>query len=117
MNYAFIINKMELEKVPFVRYKLDEEKEKEDSKIFTIRLTAKEMKWFKPLKKFLKQPKNSTAMKQLAQIGSLVVLHDPKIAKIIEVVLNNVRRNERIGISEEEEENTQKPANVTQMQQ
>ena len=94
---------MPIEKKPFRKYRLDEELEKKD-KTFTTRLTEKDREWFLPAKKFIKQPKNSTAMKQLANIGAVVVLHDKKINKILDVVMNNNRRNKRLGIPESEYE-------------
>lgn len=86
---------------PFRAYNLDEEKDKDD-KTFTTRLTPRDREWFIPAKKLLKQPKNSTAMKQLAEIGAIVVLHDPKMSKIIDVVLGNNRRKSRLGVPDSE---------------
>lgn len=88
---------MPIEKQPFVPYKEEEERSIKD-KTFTTRLTASDLKWFKPAKEFIKQPKNSTAMKQLAEIGSIVVLHDKKVSQILEVVSANISRNKRLGI-------------------
>lgn len=85
-------------KKPFIRYKLDEEKAKEKDKVFSIKLTPQDKNWFLKAKKYLKQPKNSTAMKQLALIGWLVLL-EPKIKEINNILNGNVRRNEEIGIS------------------
>lgn len=94
---------MSIAKQPFTSYKLDEERNSND-KTFTLRLTESDKNWFLPAKKYLKQPKNSTCMKQLAEIGSIIVLHDPKMSKIIGVIMNNHRRNTRLGISETEYE-------------
>ena len=90
-----------IEQEPFRPYKLEEEKSKEDI-TFTVRITPSEQEWFKQAKIFIRQPKNSTALKQLAEIGALNVLHDKKIAKILEVVRENFRKNKRIGIAESE---------------
>ena len=93
--------KEKMEKKPFRKYILDEEKDPKD-KTFTLRITEKDKEWFPEAKKMIKQPKNSTAMKQLAKIGAIVVLHDKKTNQILEVILNNYRRNKRLGISESE---------------
>ena len=86
---------MAIEKVPFRKYNLDEEGKKVDS--FTIRLNIEERHQLKEDKKLLEQPKDSTAMKQLATIGSIVI-HDKKMREILGVVLGNRRRNKRLGI-------------------
>jgi hypothetical protein len=89
-----------MQKERFRRYKLDIEREKVDDEPFTLRLTETDKLWFLPAKAFIKQPKKSTAMKQLAEIGAMVVLHDKKTAKILDILRNNLRRNERTGIPE-----------------
>ena len=48
-------------------------------------------------KKALRQEKDSTAIKQLAAIGTKVI-HDPETAEILGVVLDNIRRNRRTGV-------------------
>lgn len=86
----------------FTSTRLEEEREKDNAVIFSLRLSDNDIIWFQPAKEFIKQPKNSTAIKQLAEIGATVVIHDKKIAKIIEVIGGNFRRNRRIGIAESE---------------
>lgn len=86
---------------PFRRYKLDEERD-EDDITFTVRITLSDREWFKQAKIFIRQPKNSTALKQLAEIGSMIVLHDDKIGKILEVIRDNFRKNTRVGVAESE---------------
>ena len=88
---------MALEKQPFRKYNLDEEKEKPDT--FTVRLNKEERADLEACKKILNQTKDSTAFKQLATIGSKV-LHDPKTATIINTIFGNKRKNERLGIIE-----------------
>lgn len=83
-----------IEKKSFRRYNLEEKSKKE---ALTIRLNEEERNQLDYDKKILQQVKDSTAMKQLAQIGSKV-LHDKKIAEIIDIILGNKRRNKRIGI-------------------
>lgn len=100
----------------FRRYKLDNERDNKDDEPFTLRLTDKDKVWFNPAKAYIKQPKKSTAMKQLAEIGAMVVLHDKKTAKILEVLGGNLRRNERMGIPESEYIPLEIKANVTQLQ-
>ena len=50
-------------------------------------------------KLLLHQPKDSTALKQLARIG-LNVIQDKKIADILDIYYNNDRRNKDRGIVE-----------------
>jgi len=88
-------------KEPFRPYILEKDKKKDDI-TFTVRITPEDQKWFLPAKIFIKQPKASTALKQLAQIGATNVLHDKKINDILDILKNNIRRNERMGIPERE---------------
>jgi hypothetical protein len=84
-----------IEKEPFRKYSL-----KDREKIHTFRITETEEEWFIPARKFIQQPKISTAMKQLAEIGASIVLHDKKTHRILDIIMNNDRRNKRIGINE-----------------
>lgn len=83
---------MPIEQKPFVKYK---EGKKVDA--FTVRLNAQERAMLEQDKKILQQVKDSTALKQLAWIGSNV-LHDNFTGAILELIFKNKRRNERIGI-------------------
>ena len=85
--------------------------EKEDQRLRAFRITGEEKKMdscvvrfnkeerhmLESGKKIIKQKKDSTALKQLATIGA-IVLHDKKMAAIIDIVFNNSRKNERTGI-------------------
>ena len=88
---------MVLTKVPFQRYKLDEEKEKEKGKLFTVRLNEDEYKQLLEIKKLIQQPKDSTAIKILAEIGANVIQEEIN-GKILKIVLRNINKNERLGI-------------------
>jgi len=90
---------MPLDKQPFVNYKLQEEKDKEKGKIFTIRLNEEELKNLRTAQRILQQEKESTTVKQLAMFG-MYVLHDRSTAYILDVLNNNIRKNKRIGIQE-----------------
>ncbi len=79
----------------FRSYNLEEEGKSKDT--FTIRLNPEERKQLNEDKELLQQSKDSTALKQLARIGS-IVLHSQKIAAILEVVTGNKRRNKRLGV-------------------
>jgi len=92
---------MNLEKKPFIPYKLEEEKDKDDI-TFTVRITKTDKDWFEEAKKIILQPKNSTALKQLAKIGFSYVLQDQKLRDVLDEVVNNYRRNSRIGITDSE---------------
>jgi len=82
---------------PFIRTKLEINKE-----TFNVRITDDMKTWFEEAKKIIQQPKNSTAIKQLAELGYYIVLHDEKIKKILATVLGNSKRNQRTGITESE---------------
>ena len=85
---------MPIEQENFVRY---HEEKAVDS--FTIRFNEAERKSFEEDKKILEQSKDSTALKQLARIGSIVI-HDSQMSAILGVVFSNKRKNQRAGIIE-----------------
>jgi hypothetical protein len=71
------------------------EKRKEDT--FTVKLNSKERQDLETWKKLIQQPKDSTCIKQLANIGAKVI-HDKKTAEILQIIMNNYRKNKRLGI-------------------
>jgi len=85
-------------KKPFTSYSLESEEE-QGSDIFTVRLNKDDREILNNAKLLLRQQKDSTALKQLARLGS-IVLHDQKTTLILNTILNNERRNKRIGIQE-----------------
>ena len=77
---------------PFVKYNEDKSYD-----TFTIKMNAEERKEFEEWKYLIQQEKDSTALKQLARIGSKVLLeHKTKV--INEIIMNNYRKNKRLGI-------------------
>jgi hypothetical protein len=76
----------------------------------TISLSLEEYSALQEDMKVLKQPKDSTALKQLWKVGRNV-LHDQKTGFIIRTILGNVIKNARVGITMYEGGST---ANVTQ---
>lgn len=95
---------------PFEAQRLEEERQKDKRKIFTLSLNLDEYAQLVEDMRVLKQPKDSTAIKQLWQIGRNV-LHDNQTGQLLRVVLGNDTRNKRIGIMDIDGE---LPANVTQ---
>ncbi len=90
------IREQKFQKAPFIRTKLDGE---ERLDCFTVRVNREEREMLELGKKILKQPKDSSAIKQLAMIGSLVI-HDGLTAQVLQLVLENKRRASRLGINE-----------------
>lgn len=83
---------MVLERRPFVRQHLEKQAD-----VFTIKLNEAERKELEEWKHLLQQEKDSTALKQLARIGAKVLLEEKtKLAN--EIVLNNYRKNKRLGV-------------------
>lgn len=82
---------MALEKHPFQTYG-----GKQD--IFTVKFDKEfTREYFDESKHIIQQEKDSTAIKQLAIIGSKVI-REEKNKKILEIILNNYRKNKRLGI-------------------
>ena len=79
------------DKTPF--YRTNEEV----TDAFTVKLNPQERAEFESWKVLIQQKKDSTALKQLASIGAKVLL-DKKTNEILTVVMNNYRKNKRLGI-------------------
>ena len=67
--------------------------------IVPVRLNEKEREILESSKQILEQAKDSTAIKQLMIIGSIVI-HEEKIIKILKLIFDNKRKNKRLGIVE-----------------
>ena len=83
---------MSIEQKPFTKYHLEK---KADT--FTVKFNEQERKEFEELKTIIQQEKDSTAIKQLARIGAKVIL-DEKMKEILKIVMNNYRKNKRLGV-------------------
>jgi hypothetical protein len=76
-------------------FKRTDLKKKTDS--FTVWLNKEERAELDRAKNILEQPKDSTALKTLASLGSKL-LGDQKIRHVLETVFENKRKNKRLGI-------------------
>ena len=83
---------MTIKQEPFRKYHLEKQVDS-----FTIRMNVEERAEFEKNKYLLQQDKDSTALKQLAEIGAKV-LQEEKLKQILELVMNNYRKNKRLGI-------------------
>ena len=90
---------MTIEKKPFKNYTLDEDKQKKGFITISIKLNIDEQAQLVKDKQKIQQVKDGTAIKQLWSIGSKVI-HDKKIGEYINIVLENKRKNKRLGISD-----------------
>ena len=81
----------------FTPTKLEEERSK-DKTAFIIWLNLEERKLLDKCKEIIEQPKDSTAIKQLAWIGATNLLDDKKISIILSLLFKNKRNNKRVGI-------------------
>lgn len=84
---------------PFEPKLLEEERDK-NSIVMPLRLNSQEQQEVKEAMLLFNQPKDSTALKILAHIGYLDVIHNEKSAYILNAVKGNLRKNKRTGISE-----------------
>ena len=83
---------MAIKQEPFRRYH-----ETKQADTFTIKLNPQERAELQSWKYILQQTKDSTAMKQLAKVGAKVLLEE-KTKDILEIVMNNYRKNKRLNI-------------------
>ena len=88
---------MAIEKEVFRNYRTEEEKEQDSSKVFTIRLNREEIAEMEECAKLLRQEKFSSTAKQLIRLGRSV-LQDEKLSTYIDLIYENERRNQRLGI-------------------
>jgi len=77
----------------FIPSKLQEERT-ETKEVFSVKLNAEERLILDQCKLVLNQPKDSTAIKDMAKIGAKVILSE-KIRYILEAVFKNKRNNRR----------------------
>ena len=84
-------------KKPFYPDRLQEERDKDKGKVLPVRLSEEELLKLQIDKKILHQPKDSTALKLLAEIGANV-LHDRKTGAIIAAIFKNKSKNRRTGL-------------------
>lgn len=79
---------------PFVNYKLDEEKKKDKGRTFTVWMSDEEWDQLQKDMDLINEPKPSTALKQLAKMGSNL-LGTPSVRCVTETLFINKRRRER----------------------
>jgi len=86
---------------PFTPQRLQEERDKDKSKVVPVRLNKEQLARLEADAKFIEQEKISTALKTLAEIGS-IVLHDPLMGTVVKTLFKNKQLNKRTGIVEVE---------------
>lgn len=79
---------------PFTSYKLEEERQKGKGRTFTVWMSDEEYAELQKDMAFINEPKPSTALKQLAKIGSNL-LGEPSVKSVIDTLFINKRRRER----------------------
>lgn len=90
---------MGIEKVPFRSYTLDEDRKEKNHEIVSVKLNKEEYSKLQELKKKIEQPKDSTAIKTLMELGAEVIL-EPKTRLILDTLFKNRRNNQRTGLTE-----------------
>ena len=81
----------------FTPTRLEDEREKDKRETFTISINKQERLNLELDKRTLEQSKDSTAIKQMWEIGRFV-LHQDKIGKISQLIVANRNRNKKAGI-------------------
>jgi hypothetical protein len=101
---------MGIKKEPFTRYRLEGEKPKDD--IVPVYLSKEDRAILEEEKKFLRQPKDSTALKQLFIYGHLKLIGEPGNRYIMAKIIKNEYLNRKSGAfveSPKEEESSRNP--------
>lgn len=91
---------MGIEQEPFVKYNI--ESDDKYGKVYTVRLNNAEIDDLEWAKRVLSQPKDSTAMKQVFQLG-LNVLHSDLTGRAISIIFKNKQKNMRTGVIDPED--------------
>lgn len=92
-----------IKKKPFVSYKLEEERKEVKTRCISVYLNEEEQKSFDQGKQILEQGKDSTCLKQLANIGLAILIEDKKTALIVKYLFKNKHNNKRMGIMDFEQ--------------
>ena len=71
--------------------------EKKTGEKISLNMNQEELALIRKSQSILRQPKRSTALKQLVYIGANVVFSD-KMGDVLKIVLDNERKNARLGI-------------------
>lgn len=98
------------DKTAFYSTRLEEERAQDKRKVMTVSLSLEEYAQLQEDMRTIKQPKDSTALKQLWKVGR-IVLHGSEMGEILKVIIGNSVRNERTGALLPE---ARSDANVTQ---
>ena len=87
---------MTIKKQPFRQYSVEDKTQRFET--ISVKLNREEALILEQMKQILQQPKTSTCLKQLALEIAPKVLLDEKLKALLKAVLNNYRRNKRLGI-------------------
>lgn len=98
---------------PFYNTRFEEERAEDKRKVYTVSLNLEEQALLVEDMRVLRQAKDSTALKQLWKVGR-AVLHDQKTGQILRAILDNTKKNKRVGIESVEPLLPTSNANVTQ---
>ncbi|RLC36718.1 hypothetical protein DRH27_04815 [Candidatus Falkowbacteria bacterium] len=88
---------MTLERKPFDSLRLEEDRIKDKGAVFSVWLNNKEIDELGRYKELLQQEKDSTTLKQLAELGKLLIERD-LTGEVMKLVLSNMKKNERLGL-------------------
>lgn len=86
-----------IEREAFESTRLEEDRAKDKGAVFSVWLNNKEIAELGRYKELLQQDKDSTTLKQLAELGKLLIDSD-LTGSVMSVVLSNIKRNERLGL-------------------
>lgn len=98
---------------PFYAKRTEEERAEDKRRVFTVSLNFEEQAMLIEDMRVLRQVKDGTAIKQLWKIGRSV-LHASETGEVLKVVLENTRKNERVGIVNVEPELPRLPTQISE---
>ena len=88
---------MVLQKKAFESTRLEEDRAKDKGAVFSVWLNNEEIADLARYKELLQQEKDGTIIKQLAELGKILIDSD-LTGSVMGVVFKNIKKNERLGI-------------------
>ena len=89
--------RMSIKREAFESTRLEEERSKDKGQVFSLWLNNGEIADLVMYKELLQQDKDSTTIKQLVELGKILIDSD-LTASVMSVVLSNIKKNERLGL-------------------
>lgn len=93
-------DELTLQRDPFTKTRLDEEKAQDRGKTSGVWFNNQELIALEEIAVFFHQEKESTTIKHCVELAKAIIEGKPLEVAVRDIVFNNVRKNKRMGIEE-----------------